>query len=247
MKALATLLHSADWGFAIWSPESDTFLAVNPAFAKMLGMDEVALVNGNTHPLITPYRFLASSDERRVSFRTSLSPKPGIALTVQIDALAVEDSSGQRDWVLFVYDQSEAKQAEEAFHRIARENSLLRSVLDELHIGLTVVEAPSGRVILENKRNQGIWRHPGFAAQAELPYREYAGFHRDGRPTTREDWPIMQSLASGEPALAEFSIMHGDGTWGMIRARSSAIKNSSNDVEVALMTLEEIGSPSMAS
>lgn len=247
MRTFATLFEEAEWGFAIWAPHTDTFVAANPAFAEMLGLNGADLANGNPHPLITPYRYLEFSDERRVSFRTTLRPRPGVELTVKIDATAVDDDSGQRDWVLFVHDQSEVKRSEEAFYRLAREHSLLRSVLDELHMGLTVVEAPSGRVLLENKRNEEIWRHPGFSAQSELPYREYAGFHRDGRPTTQEDWPIAKSLASGEPAMAEFGILHGDGTLSVVRARATAIKSGSNGIEAALMTLEEIGSTSLAS
>ena len=247
MRTFAALFEEADWGFAIWAPHPDTFVAANSAFAEMLGLNETDLANGNPHSLITPYRYLEYSDENRVTFRTNLRSKPGVEVTVKIEAPAVEDDEGQRCWVLFVHDQSEVKRSEEAFYRLAREHSLLRSVLYELHMGLTVVEAPSGRVLLENKRNGEIWRHPGFAAQAELPFREYAGFHRDGRPTTQEDWPIAKSLASGEPAMAEFGILHGDGTRSVVRARASAIKDGNNGIDAALMTLEEIGTASLAS
>src|SRR5215210_3444431 len=78
-------------------------------------------------------------------------------------------------------------------------------VLQQMPAGVIVVEAPSGKIILRNRRAQ-LWREESLS-QARATKLQDAGdfevFHPDGRPYEIEEWPLMRTIRDGEKVSGE--------------------------------------------
>ena len=83
-------------------------------------------------------------------------------------------------------------------------------------VGVILAEAPSGRLVLGNRRAEEIWRHPFIASS------ETGGVPRDTRASTPtaepyqpDEWPLARSLATGEEVHGEeIDFLRGDDTSG---------------------------------
>ncbi|MCV4725802.1 PAS domain-containing protein, partial [Escherichia coli] len=78
----------------------------------------------------------------------------------------------------------------------------LQAVLEALPVGVIVAE-PDGRLIQANPQVERIWRHGFIAAEDISGYRQYVGYHPDGRPLEPEEWPLARTLRSGERVEGE--------------------------------------------
>src|SRR2546427_275898 len=82
--------------------------------------------------------------------------------------------------------QSDWQQAEEERSRLmetlATEHARLEAILCHLPSGVLVAEAPTGTVVLSNRQVEQILGHPVRLLQNIDAYREWVGWHLDGRP-----------------------------------------------------------------
>ncbi|MFH1058409.1 MAG: PAS domain S-box protein [Pseudomonadota bacterium] len=109
-------------GMAIGLPETNTFLAANPAFARMLGRELTDIVG---RPILSIYapnhavkaeEFIAKVDELgHASYESSMLRADGASFPVQVDLVSVHDQEGQTLYrVASIQDISERRQAQEA-------------------------------------------------------------------------------------------------------------------------------------
>jgi PAS domain S-box-containing protein len=87
-----------------------------------------------------------------------------------------------------------------ATHRLRRSaasavlaEARLREVFRQLPGAAAILEAPSGRLLLNSKRSSEILGHPELDTMAE-----YGGLHADGRRFAPDDYPIIRALRAGE-------------------------------------------------
>ena len=115
------------------------------------------------------------------------------------------------------------------------EREIFEAVLRQMYAGVVIAEAPSGRILLSNKRAEQIRR---CALPLRVGIREYGeyddrfrGFHPDGRPYEPEEWPLARSIRAGEVVVEEeIAIVRGDGTRGMIRVSSSPVRDEEGSI-----------------
>ncbi|MFL5357876.1 ATP-binding protein [Archangium sp.] len=117
---------------------------------------------------------------------------------------------------------------------------LLDAILVQLPIGVAVVEAPSGRVLLGNEAFERLWRHPVIYSPDIAGYREYRGFHPDGRPLEPHEWPIARALAGEVVHDVEIGILRGDGTRGVTLHSSAPIRDAEGRILAAVVTTLDI-------
>ncbi|HEY9625106.1 MAG TPA: PAS domain-containing protein [Crinalium sp.] len=128
--------------------------------------------------------------------------------------------------------------AEDAL-RVERE--LLEAVLQQMPAGVIIAEAPSGRLLLGNQQVAAIWRHSFLQAENIDQYRDYQGFHPDGRLYQPYEWPLARSVSSGEVVIdEEIGFLRGDGTRGTILVSSSPIRNSDGVITAGVVTFNDI-------
>ncbi|WP_207462303.1 PAS domain-containing protein [Azospirillum sp. SYSU D00513] len=98
-------------------------------------------------------------------------------------------------------DITDHKRAEQALieseeqRRLDRE--LLGAVIRQAPVGISIVEAPSGRALALNDKAIELLGH-GRTNTGPDRYQEYGALHTDGRPFAPEDYPTMRAIRHGE-------------------------------------------------
>lgn len=119
---------------------------------------------------------------------------------------------------------------------------LLEGAIAQLPAGVSLVEAPTGRLLLRNSRALEIFRAPARPLQEGIPgYSAFTGFRLDGTPYRAEDWPVARSILTGEIVSGEIAhIERSDGTRGYIRMNSAPLRDAAGTILAALVTFEDI-------
>ncbi|MBD1832105.1 PAS domain-containing protein [Cyanobacteria bacterium FACHB-472] len=125
--------------------------------------------------------------------------------------------------------------------QLETERALLEAVLQQMPAGAIVAEAPSGKLILGNDQVDRIWRHPFLTSANIQEYREYKGFHPDGRSYEPQEWPLARSISTGEVVMEEdIQILRGDGTRGTMRVSASPVRSRTDAIVAGVVIFSDI-------
>jgi PAS domain S-box-containing protein len=112
-----------------------------------------------------------------------------------------------------VIDITERKRMEEA---LAASERRLQAILDTIPVGIVIAEAPTGRVIGGNSQVERIFGHPVLSSPDVESYRDWIGYHPDGRPVQAAEYPMSRVLR-GEEERSELEVLYqrgaGPRTW----------------------------------
>ncbi|MFB2836575.1 PAS domain-containing protein [Floridanema evergladense] len=141
-----------------------------------------------------------------------------------------------------VTEQVLARQrTEELLKQLESERGLLEAVLQQMPGGVIIAEAPSGKLVLGNKQVEEIWRQEFIPSDNVEEYRQYSGFHPDGKLYQPEEWPLARSLATGEIITGEeIKILRGDGSYGFIEVSSAPICDRAGKIVAGVVTFHNI-------
>jgi len=137
----------------------------------------------------------------------------------------------------------EEREKEMLLQRIEAERSILRSVLEQMPEAVMIAEAPSGRIILDNKQLLQICRLPVDLDidVAKAPSWSAYGYHPDGRPYGIEEWPLFRALHRGEVIVdEEIRVRRGDETLGCISVRAAPIRDAGGAIQGAVVLAADI-------
>ncbi|MBO0726506.1 MAG: PAS domain S-box protein, partial [Blastocatellia bacterium] len=168
----------------------------------------------------------------------------GRLLPVEVSA-AHFDWKGRRFAQFIIRDVSQRKQAEAERERLLREieaeRNRLRQILEQLPIGVYIVEAPSGRPIFCNREAESMLRHPLLAADDYRGYAQYGALREDGSPYRAEDYPISRATVSGESIRGEVvRYRRGDGSETILSVDAAPISDSKGRRVLAVATFIDI-------
>ncbi|MBD2537974.1 PAS domain-containing protein [Coleofasciculus sp. FACHB-SPT36] len=187
---------------------------------------------------------IAASSSFTVEYR--IRHKNDRYLYVWDRGLIVRDADGRAVRVVgCTLDISESRIAQDecdrAHSQLETERALLEAVLRQLPVGAIVAEAPSGKLILGNEQVDRIWRHPFRQSRDIEEYREYQGFHADGRPYQPQEWPLARSISTGEVVIdEEIQFLRGDDTRGTMHVSSSPVCDRAGKLVAAVVTFFDI-------
>jgi signal transduction histidine kinase len=116
----------------------------------------------------------------------------------------------------------------------------LDTILAQLPVGVAVAEAPSGRLLLGNQSFEHIWRRPFLYLPDVASYREFTGFHPDGRPLEPHEWPLARALQGEAVQDMELGILRGDGTRGVTLQSAAPILDAGGRIVAAVVTALDI-------
>jgi PAS domain S-box-containing protein len=141
-------------------------------------------------------------------------------------------------------DITERKKAEEErrqlIQRLQAERALLEEVLRQMPAGVVIAEAPTGRVILSNRRAEHLLH---FSISPTQQDQDAQGkiFHLDGTPITDEEWVLGRALSKGEVVIGEERLyVRRDGTSCYLRISAAPVKDSQGNIIAGVLSFYDI-------
>ncbi|MGD0674063.1 MAG: ATP-binding protein [Polyangiaceae bacterium] len=126
------------------------------------------------------------------------------------------------------------------YERAQRAERRLKSVLEDMPIGVLVGEAPRGRLVLRNEAAERIWRRP-LVEDPDVRYADLRGWRPDGTAYAPEDWPLRRALELGEHIVGEeVLIERGDGTRGWMLTTAAPVRGEGGAVDTSVVTLLDV-------
>ncbi|HKE03753.1 MAG TPA: PAS domain S-box protein, partial [Blastocatellia bacterium] len=170
--------------------------------------------------------------------------KDGKSFSAELNAVRF-DWKGEPFAQLIIHDISGRKQAEAERERllaeIEAERDRLRQILEQMPIGVAIVEAPSGRPLFHNREAEFLTCRPLLLSDDYQGYAQYGGLREDGSPYRSEEYPIARSLVSGEVIKGEeMGYRRGNGTETVFSVDSAPIRDHEGQVVLIVSTFIDI-------
>jgi PAS domain S-box-containing protein len=133
------------------------------------------------------------------------------------------------------------RERERLLRRIEDDHVRLGEVLRQMPFGVIIAEAPSGRVIQGNDRVERVFGHPLLHSADTSEYREWVGYHADGRRVEAHEWPLARALAGGEnPQGEEYRYPRPDEADAWIRLTAGPIRERGGRIVAAVVAAEDV-------
>jgi PAS domain-containing protein len=118
--------------------------------------------------------------------------------------------------------------------------TFLETVLKELPAGVVIVAAPSGKLVMGNDRVEGLFG-PITAKNINIAdYDRRQFFHRDGKPYSPEEWPLLRSLVAGESVNNEEMTFYNHDNKRLLAVNSAPIRNKDGAIVASVAVFSEI-------
>jgi len=136
------------------------------------------------------------------------------------------------------HDELELRVAERT-EELRRSESLLRSILNTLPIGVWITDE-DGRIILGNPAGRQIWAGAKYVGVEQ--YGEYKGWWADtGQPIKADEWAAARAVTKGETSInEEVEIECFDGTRKFIFNSALPIRDANNEITGAIIINQDI-------
>ncbi|MGJ3263012.1 MAG: PAS domain S-box protein [Salinarimonas sp.] len=124
---------------------------------------------------------------------------------------------------------------------LAESESRLRAVLEQMSTGVSVAEAPSGRLLFHNTKGEEILGHGLIPSADHRGYAAYGGLHPDGSRYAPEEYPIARALVRGETVDREpMAYRRGDGSLADLEVSAAPIRDAQGRIVLAVSTFEDV-------
>ena len=141
---------------------------------------------------------------------------------------------------LLITERFEAEQERaHLLEALAFERARFEEVLSRLPSGVIMAEAPSGKIVLGNQQAETILRHPIHYSPTVKDYKEWVGWHLDGRLVEPNEWPLARAVR-GESWSEDFKYQRGDNTIAFIRINGAPIKDLAGNVAAGVISFNDI-------
>jgi signal transduction histidine kinase len=119
---------------------------------------------------------------------------------------------------------------------------LLEAALARLPVGISLVEAPSGRVLFRNEAAARITgRDASRLPRGVADWGTFAGYRPDGTRYAPEEWPLARSILAGETVTGEdVEMEREDGTRAVVRMASAPVRGDDGAIIAGLLTFDDL-------
>jgi len=125
--------------------------------------------------------------------------------------------------------------------RLETERALFQAVLRQMPGGVTVAEARSGRIILDNDQSRRILGHDEISDAETAASAANRAFHLDGSPYLPHEWPLNRSVTSGVYVQGEeVDYVRKDGTRVRVLINSAPVRDKSGRIIAAVATFYDV-------
>lgn len=213
------------------------FLEINPAFARQSGLPADSIGR-------TMRSFVPDIDQGLIDrYAGVVETGDPIAFEIDVPALGrhfevrANKEHGDRFSCLFL-DITARKEAEAAMQA---SEARLTTVMETVPVGILLAEAPSGRILMGNRRLADILGHDTLYASSSAGYGDFVAFHADGRPVAAHEFPLAR-LCAGECEQAHLEVQYQqpDGRRPWIAIAGEAIKDARGRTVGAVVAVSDI-------
>lgn len=153
--------------------------------------------------------------------------------------------SAEEGLAVYFRDVTEQRVAREEQERlavqVATERAFLEAVVQQMPAGVSIAQAPSGRLLLHNEEAVRILGHPMIASEDYTGYARYGAIHPDGTPYLAEEYPTVRALLTGETVQQEeMRYRRGDGTLTTLIVDSAPVRDADGTVVAAVSTFHDV-------
>lgn len=121
------------------------------------------------------------------------------------------------------------------------EQQKLRTVLEQSPVAVTIIEAPSGRILFVNSKFEEIFGYSVGLDKVASYSDHYHGLHSDGRRIESEEWPIAQALRTGEIITGRIlEIVHASGRRVQIDANAAPVRDAEGRIIGAVAIFRDV-------
>ncbi|MDO9709317.1 PAS domain S-box protein [Paracraurococcus lichenis] len=123
---------------------------------------------------------------------------------------------------------------------LAGREARLRTVLDHMPVGVSLAEAPSGRITFSSLRLDAILGHPVMTAAGIAEYGQWEAYHPDGRRVAGSEFPLARALAGEATPVLEYRYRRGDGRLAWLRSNAAPIRDAAGTITGAVVATLDI-------
>ena len=141
-----------------------------------------------------------------------------------------------------ISDRVKAKQERERLlQKIERERQFLESVLQQMPAGVVIIEAPSGKIILNNKQATNIVRYSLSPTVNKIEdYKRVKSWDLEGTPRYFNKFAIVKALRGEVSTGEEASVLCGDGIKRTLFINAAPIRDRKSKIIAAIATFYDI-------
>jgi PAS domain S-box-containing protein len=239
------LFDQSPLGTALVSPDF-RFLRVNEAFCRITGYSAGEMASLDFPAITHPEDLAADVEQARRLLAGKIDQyemekryirKDGSIVWVRLHVRGIRDEGGRFLYFLpVVEDITERKEAEAA---LKAQETLLRSVLETLPVGVWVIDG-GGRIVLGNEAGRRIWGGARYVGIEE--FGDYKGWWAGtGMRIKPEEWGAARAIVGGETSLdEEIEIENFDGKRKIILHSAVPIRDDGGKVTGAIVVNQDI-------
>ncbi|GCE16815.1 sensor histidine kinase [Dictyobacter kobayashii] len=124
--------------------------------------------------------------------------------------------------------------------KLQLEQLRLETIMAQMPSGLSIAEAPSGKLLLHNEEAIRLLRHQLLESPTYAGYVQYGAIHADESSYRPEEYPITRSL-TGEVVLQEDMLYRrGDGTITLFSVSAAPVYDTDGNIVFAVSTFYDI-------
>ncbi|HWQ53680.1 MAG TPA: PAS domain-containing protein [Bryobacteraceae bacterium] len=121
------------------------------------------------------------------------------------------------------------------------QRAFMETVFNQLPLGVMLVEAPSGKVILFNQYGQDVLRRPAARIGGVPDWGQLAAIHPDGTPYRPEELPHIRAL-NGEESIEQQDLLYRrtDGSVVTLSVSAAPIRSGAGNVIAAVAAFYDV-------
>lgn len=127
------------------------------------------------------------------------------------------------------------------------ERARLQVIIESAPVGIVMAEAPSGKLIMMNRRAEEILGHPMYPSPDVNSYSQYHSVHPDGRPLENHEHPLARATVDGEIIRnEEYRYMRPDGNSTWIRCSAAPVRDKAGRIIAGVLVFSDIDEQKLA-
>ncbi|MGE5429862.1 MAG: PAS domain S-box protein [Syntrophomonadaceae bacterium] len=128
----------------------------------------------------------------------------------------------------------------ELLQTLELERAWFNSIMAQMPSGVSIAEAPSGKLLYHNEQASRLLGHPLIQVDGLTGYSKYGAMHDYKIPYAPEEYPIVRAV-KGEVVLGEEMLYkRGDGIFTYLSVNAAPVKNADGDIIAAVSTFYDI-------
>lgn len=120
------------------------------------------------------------------------------------------------------------------------ERARLTVIIENAPVGIVLADAPSGKLILMNRRAEEILGHAMIPAPDVSSYSQYQSLHPDGRPLQPMEHPLARATAGEVIRNEEYRYARPDGTETWIRSSAAPLRDKQGKIIAGVLVFSDI-------